>query len=219
MPIANSRSGITNVAGLGAATRSAVGSRPRCAPARPDDDSGVVAILVALLTTVFVALAALVVDHGLASDAQRRAQNAADVSALAAAVVLAGGGLPSDADLKARQYASADFGLTDADWAACTTTLPPGFAPVAGSPCISANAAIRQVRIVLPRRTFPTVFAGIAGFCPRRSRRPRRPAGRRPTRAGAACACWTRSTATPAASRPRATSTPRTSPSTTPWGP
>src|SRR5690242_3738920 len=83
-------------------------ARRRRDAARPDDDSGAVAIMVALLTTVFVGLAALVVDHGLSADTQRRAQNAADASALAAAVVLARGGLPAKADEAARAYALAN---------------------------------------------------------------------------------------------------------------
>lgn len=120
--------------------------------------------MVALLTTVFVALAALVVDHGLAADTELRAKNAADASALAAAVVLSRGGTPADADSSARNYALADFGVSAADWSSCTTTLPPGYSPIAGSPCISQNAATRHVRVTLPSRTFPTIFAGIAGF-------------------------------------------------------
>src|SRR3954468_6162187 len=139
-------------------------ARRRRAGARPEDDSGAVAILVALLTTVFVALAALVVDHGLSADTQRRAQNAADAASLAAALVLAQGGLPVDADTKARDYALADFGVAAADWTACTSILPAGFVPVTSTSCISQNTATKQARVVLPSRRFSTIFAGIAGF-------------------------------------------------------
>jgi Flp pilus assembly protein TadG len=139
-------------------------ARRRGPLARPDDDSGVVAIVVALLTTVFIGLAALVVDHGLAADTELRAKNAADASALAAAVVLSRSGTAGAADTSAKAYALANFGVSAADWASCTTSLPAGYAPLAGTPCISRNAALKLVRVVLPNRTFATIFAGIAGF-------------------------------------------------------
>jgi Flp pilus assembly protein TadG len=59
-------------------------------PARRPDDEGYISLIVALLITAFVGLAALVVDLGLARDQERTAQNAADAAALAAAQRLAG---------------------------------------------------------------------------------------------------------------------------------
>src|SRR5947209_7853330 len=141
-------------------------ARRRVPLPRPDDDAGVVAVMVALLTTVFVALAALVVDHGLAADTELRAKTAADASALAAAVALANGGAAAAtaADTAVRNYAQADFGVTPAEWTACTTTLPSGYTALVSTPCISQNTTTRHVRVVLPKRTFATIFAGIAGF-------------------------------------------------------
>ncbi len=79
------------------------------------------------MLAVFLGLAALVVDQGMAADTQRQAQNAADASALGAAMVLYKGGTPADADAAARAYAKADFGTTPAEWSTCTTTTTTGF--------------------------------------------------------------------------------------------
>jgi hypothetical protein len=144
-------------------------ARRRRAVARPDDDSGAVTILVALLSTVFIGLAALVVDHGLTADTQRRAQSAADASALAAAQALAKGGptAPMDAVNAAQAYARANFGVTPAEWATCTAPLQPGFTPLAGSSCISSNATTKSVRVMLPTRQITSIFGGIYGVSSR----------------------------------------------------
>ena len=131
--------------------------------ARRDADSGAVTIIVALLGTVFLLLAALVVDRGLAEDNRRQAQNAADASALAAAGVLAGvGGTPGDAGRAARDYAQANFGVTDADWAGCTDPGALG-QMLDDSPCLTYDPGAFKVRVTIPTRTVPAPFSSVAG--------------------------------------------------------
>jgi Flp pilus assembly protein TadG len=130
---------------------------------RQDDDRGAVAILVAAMLTVFIGLAALVVDRGLAADTQRQAQNASDASALAAAVVLSRGGSLSDSDAAARTYAQANFGVTAGEWSTCTATLQSGFSALTDTSCISYSPTAHAVRVVLPTRQVSTVFGTIYG--------------------------------------------------------
>ena len=134
---------------------------------RADDDRGAVAVLVAAMLTVFIGLAALVVDRGLTADVQRQAQSASDASALAAAVVLSRGGSPADAEQAARDYAQVNFGVTAAEWAACTATLQPGFSPLQSTSCISSNPTTKAVRVVLPVRQVSSVFGSFYGVTSR----------------------------------------------------
>ena len=55
---------------------------------RREEDGGAVAVLVVVLMTSLLGVAALVVDLGLARDSARQAQAAVDSAALAAAVVM-----------------------------------------------------------------------------------------------------------------------------------
>jgi hypothetical protein len=119
------------------------------------------------MLTVFLGLAALVVDRGLVADTQRQAQSASDASALAGAVVLSGGGTTADADAAARAYAQADFGVTAAEWSACSATLQPGFSALSSTSCISYNPTTRAVRVVLPTRQVASIFGAIYGVTSR----------------------------------------------------
>ncbi len=148
-------------------------------PARPGpgpqrSERGAVAVLVALAFTVFVILVALVIDIGLARDTRRVSQNAADASALAAANTLyptsacpTGGAKPcvSDAVAAVKSYASLNFAVTNAEWTACTATMPSGYVAMGGTSCIAFDSATapKKVWVRIPTRNVKTNFAGIIG--------------------------------------------------------
>jgi Flp pilus assembly protein TadG len=149
---------------------------------RAQDESGAIAVLVALVSASLFMVAALVVDLGLARDTRRQSQNAADASALAAANALYPGAAActtpvgatppclQDAVNAARSYASTNFSVTDADWSGCTDAghyyVPPG-----STPCISFadNAGVpsatrpTKVRVIIPTREVTTGFGVVAG--------------------------------------------------------
>jgi Flp pilus assembly protein TadG len=116
---------------------------------RQPEDRGVVALLVALLTTVLVGLAALVVDLGMARDEVRTAQNAADAAALAAAQRLV-----TSVDPEA---------VTAADIAAARTVAG-GYVMANGWPAgmgtFTVDATARTVTIALNRVQSTRIFAG-----------------------------------------------------------
>ena len=90
---------------------------------RRHDDRGAVVVLVAAMTVVLFGIAALVADLGQARVLRGEAQAASDSSALAAANRLYLEGT-ADADLPAaiaaaHDYALDNYGVTEADWAAC----------------------------------------------------------------------------------------------------
>jgi Flp pilus assembly protein TadG len=120
----------------------------RLATPRREDDRGAVAILVAVLTTVFFGLAALVVDLGFAQDQTRKAQNAADAGALAGATCMAsltsGCNSIAAATLKARSYITAN------GWDGAAST-------------IDVDTTALTVAVTLPPRQSPTFFAGAIG--------------------------------------------------------
>ncbi|NLT56528.1 MAG: hypothetical protein GXX79_18590 [Actinomycetales bacterium] len=100
-------------------------------------DEGAVAVLVAVLIVVLLGVAALVLDLGLAMDTRGQAQNAADSSALAAAVALAEGESTLVAVSRAESFASRNYGVTAAEWASCTDDHALPVHPVTG--CISVE--------------------------------------------------------------------------------
>jgi len=116
--------------------------------ARPDDDRGAVALLVAAMLVVILGLAALVVDLGLARDQSRVAQNAADAGALAAATCMvsltSGCNNTTAATARARSYVTAN------GWDGPTTG-------------VTFDLAARTVSVTLPARRGPTLFASALG--------------------------------------------------------
>jgi len=132
-------------------------------------DDGVVAIITVILTSVvFIALAALVVDLGMARDTRRQAQNAADASALAAGNVLyrADGTVDiAGATAAAKSFALANFGVPSTGWGAgpCSGATP--LLVHDDTPCISFDSATKPttVRVKVPIRAVSTPFAGIWG--------------------------------------------------------
>jgi len=136
---------------------------------RSDDrEAGVVAIIVAVFAVVMFGFASLVVDMGIAREARRQAQNAADASALAAVGALypSGSNTPDFAAASARvkQYAADNFGTTDAEWAACSTTNRLAYSPA--TTCISYDSATdpRRVRVVVPGKHVPSAFGAVFGY-------------------------------------------------------
>lgn len=143
---------------------------------RQRDESGAIAVLVAITSIVLFLIAALVVDLGLARDTRRQSQNAADASALAAANVLypagtcqqpAGGTPPciADAVAAAKDYASANFGVATGDWAGCPVA-PSGFHVSPGTPtCISFDDLAHPTRVwvLMPTRDVKTGLGNLAG--------------------------------------------------------
>ena len=135
------------------------------------DDSGAVAILVAVLATVLFAFAAIVVDLGYARTVEGDAQNAVDASSLAGAGILATDVSPSafaNAYRAIKASASANFGTTAADWSACVAT-PPGASWVqegSGTNCIMFNHAVNptKVQVVLPSKHVDSFFGGLVGY-------------------------------------------------------
>lgn len=148
---------------------------------RARDESGAIAVLVALVSASLFMVAALVVDLGLARDTRRQSQNAADASALAAANALYPGSvckapvgaLPpclQDAVDVAQSYAATNFGVTVADWNGCTDSGH-YFVPVGSTPCISfadnanlpSSTQPTKVRVIMPTRAVTTGFGVVAG--------------------------------------------------------
>ena len=151
---------------------------------RERDEDGVVAIIFACVAVILLITAALVVDLGLARDTRRQSQNAADASALAGANVLyptSGactlGPIPktppcfADALQQAKAYATENFQVSAADWAACTD---PGhyYVEPGETPCISfADDSLgtskpgqpTKLRVVVPTRNVKTGFGVLAG--------------------------------------------------------
>jgi hypothetical protein len=135
---------------------------------RQRDDAGAVAILVAVFALCIFALAALVVDLGLARDTRREAQNAADASALAAAnrLYLTGSADLAAATLAAKDYAHDNFGVGYDEWGSDDCTDAAHLNVVAtGTQCISFDSATapKRVRVVLPGRRVDTPLGSVAG--------------------------------------------------------
>lgn len=153
---------------------------------RARDESGAIAVLVAITSVVLFLIAALVVDLGLARDTRRQAQNTADASSLAAANALypesglcstlnpSGTTTPpcfGDAIKAAKDYATANWGATEADWASCSD--PQAYwRPSGSTSCISfADEDLdaveplvpTEVRVIAPPKTIQTGFGVLAG--------------------------------------------------------
>jgi Flp pilus assembly protein TadG len=142
-------------------------------PRRADD--GAVAVLVAVVVVaVILPLLALVVDLGLTRTLSVRSLGAADAAALAAASHRPSSVDPSSttlaiADAKALVGANlaAPEGGWAAAWASCLDPAPlPAGAAAAPGDCISFDYALKQVRVTVPGRQVPSVFAGVTGSSP-----------------------------------------------------
>ncbi|MDQ1486424.1 MAG: hypothetical protein QOJ62_2117 [Actinomycetota bacterium] len=138
---------------------------------RRTDDSGAIAILVALLSVVLFAFAALVVDIGDASNVRAQAQQAVDVAARVGVQQLAadsGTTDPSTLEAKVKASVRANISVSDSAWTACNDSG--AFTPTPGTPCIrydvTTNAdgsSLYSVRVKLPKRSVQATFGGIFG--------------------------------------------------------
>ncbi|HEY3924711.1 MAG TPA: pilus assembly protein TadG-related protein [Acidothermaceae bacterium] len=136
------------------------------------DDSGVVAIIVALFSIVLFGFAALVVDIGHADDVHLQGQNAVDTAALAGVQALANGETTGQVVTAVQSYVDQNMGLTPADWEGCqdAAALGPQIDTVATvDTCISTLVSPTpeitsfQVRVKLPTQHVPATFGGLFG--------------------------------------------------------
>src|SRR4051794_3385980 len=114
---------------------------------------------------------ALVVDLGLTRTLSVRSRAASDAAALAAAShhpTSANDPLTATAIDDAEALVHANLPEPDggwsAAWAACVddSPLPEGTTPTPGD-CITFDYAVKQVRVTVPGRAVPSVFAGVFG--------------------------------------------------------
>lgn len=147
--------------------------------ARLREDSGVVAVIVAIFSVVMFGLAALVVDLGLAREIKRDAQTAADAAVLAGAGELysdSGALRVSDAVNAVKTTAKENFGTEEADWSNCSTSLESGWSPsvgaeTSGTSCIAfytspddSDGQPNQLQVVLPAQAAPALLGGLVGY-------------------------------------------------------
>jgi Flp pilus assembly protein TadG len=136
------------------------------------DDSGAVAIIVALLAVTLFGFGALVVDIGNADSVHAQGQSTVDAAALAGVRTLASGGSAGDVVTAVKSYVDQNMGITAADWSGCNdlAALGPQIdTDVATDTCISTltssvpGVTSFQVRVKLPPRHVPSTFGGLFG--------------------------------------------------------
>jgi len=143
------------------------------------EDSGVIAVIVAVFSVVMFSLAALVVDLGMARQLKRDAQTAADAAVLAGAGELYSdtGALQVDQAVDAvKNTAAANFGTAAMDWSTCSTSLPTGWSASVGSQtsgtsCIAfytapddADGLPNQLQVVVPTEPAGAFLGGLLGY-------------------------------------------------------
>jgi hypothetical protein len=129
-----------------------------------------------MLMVALVLCAAVVVDLGIARDARRQSQNAADAASLAAANVLypttntCSPGAPpciANAVTAVKAYSEKNFDVTASDWAGCSVASSArlAYVPSGESTCISFDSLTSPtlVRVHVPRRNVSTFFGAIIG--------------------------------------------------------
>jgi hypothetical protein len=139
------------------------------------EDSGAVAIIVALFAVVLFGFGALVVDIGQLADVRSQNQRAADASAIAGVTSLAksnGAMTPADLTALVQRYVKSNAGIDAASWAGCADSTPLAHLADTGDPsdrCISyalpsdPGGSAWKVRVKLPDRRVPATFAGLFG--------------------------------------------------------
>lgn len=135
------------------------------------NETGAVALLVALMAVILFTICGFVIDLGQARVVRQHAQNAADAVALAAgnALYLNGTKTPDfvGAMQAAKSYAATNYGVTADDWATCHDPGAPADAyhPDPSISCISFDSptAPLHTRVVMPMRNVATPFASILG--------------------------------------------------------
>lgn len=137
------------------------------------DEAGAVVLMVVVMSTILFTIAALVVDLGQARVLRQEAQAASDSSALAAmnAMYLSGTPVanitgPGGAVEAAKEYAAANYGITDDDWASCDDPAPLSYQPLAGvTDCISFDDDTQPTtaRVIAPLQTVQFTFSTVFG--------------------------------------------------------
>ncbi|SDT20620.1 Flp pilus assembly protein TadG [Nocardioides scoriae] len=135
---------------------------------RARDEEGAVAVLAGILFSTLFLMAALVVQFGFTRDVRQDSQNAADASALAAALTISTSNA-STPDLSAAvavaiSYAQKNTGVAPGTWTACTD--PAKLAVVtATTGCVSfdSSTAPTKVRVLIPVRETKTAIGAGAG--------------------------------------------------------
>ncbi|MHB8465871.1 MAG: pilus assembly protein TadG-related protein [Acidimicrobiales bacterium] len=135
------------------------------------DERGAVIMLVAILTTVMLIFASLVLDIGNASQERRQAQAAADAAALTGAQDFTS---TADSQLtvvqKIKTSASNNYGLPASAWLNCSDQGHLSVTPDAANldTCISlsldSGGLPSNVRVVIPTRQVRTSFGAVAGL-------------------------------------------------------
>jgi hypothetical protein len=132
------------------------------------EDSGAVAIVVAISATLLFVFGAMAVDIGAAYSERRADQNSADSAALGGASALPDmGGSVSDAMRDAVAFVEVNLPAPEegwnAAWAACQD--PDHLAEVSGTygECVSVSAYGSRIRVVIPTRLVPTGLAAAIG--------------------------------------------------------
>jgi Flp pilus assembly protein TadG len=143
-------------------------------PPRRTDDGAVAVLVAVVVVAVVLPLLALVVDLGLTRTLAARSRGASDAAALAAASHRPSLSDPSSTPLAiadAKALVAANLPTPDGGWAAawasCVDPAPLPAATVASpGDCISFDYALKQVRVTVPGRQVPSVFAGVLGSSP-----------------------------------------------------
>ena len=133
------------------------------------DDEGAVLITVGIFLLALMVFAAWAVDISSVLVERRSAQNTADVSALSAAQLTlrqTPAAASAAAEAEARRLSAINFGTTDDDWNGCSDAdRPAKFTVIAlTTDCVSFTAAFDEIRVRVPDRDVPTVFAGVIGI-------------------------------------------------------
>ena len=125
-------------------------------------EDGLALVLCALVLIALLAMSALVVDIGNASQIRRQAQNTADAAALAGAQDLPDG---AAAVASVKDYAAENLDIPTSAWGGCQD--PDALAVVLDTPnnnqCISTTNAYSRLRVQLPNQEVDTYFGPVLG--------------------------------------------------------
>ena len=132
------------------------------------DERGATFIIAAISMVVLLAFAAIAVDVAASWVERRQDQAAVDVADLSAAQLTAAklqGQAMADAEAEVRRISAANFGTSDAEWAACTDPGKPAEydRTVPGYQCVSFNSDLSKIRVRAPVQDVPTYFASVVG--------------------------------------------------------
>jgi hypothetical protein len=133
---------------------------------RRRDESGAILVITAMVLVVLLGVSALALDIGAAHVQERKIQNGADASALAAAQDLpatSGSAQLATAVADAQNVAAQNLPKSTLAWPGCLDAKH--LVNVSGaSQCISFGPGFGSIRVRIPRQTFPTLFGGVLGF-------------------------------------------------------